>query len=117
MERPRSARGRLRPASVQSRADASDGSAFGTLDLGLPLARTLGGREPGVAYDRHFLDPRAHAAVILSGAKIPGDRGYVFTGRSPPLLATQGTADTINPPQFTYAFFRAARRPRFALVA
>ena len=34
---------------------------------------------------------------------------------SPPLLATQGTADTVNLPSETNAFFQAARRPKYLL--
>jgi fermentation-respiration switch protein FrsA (DUF1100 family) len=67
------------------------------------------------AYDRLFLDRRVRAAVILSGAEIPGVGGFDFPAPSPPLLATQGTADTINRPQFTYAFFNIAPRPKFLL--
>ncbi len=68
-----------------------------------------------VAYDRHFLDRRVRAAVILSGAEIPGVGGFDFPAPSPPLLATQGTADTINPPSFTYAFFDIAPPPKYLL--
>ena len=68
-----------------------------------------------VAYDRHYLDRRVHAAVILSGAEIPGVGGFTFPAPSPPLLAAQGTADTTNQPRFTYAFFDAAPRPKFLL--
>jgi dienelactone hydrolase len=67
-----------------------------------------------VAYDRRFRDRRVRAAVILSGAEIPG-AGLHFAPSSPPLLATQGTADKINPPRFTYAFFDVAPRPKFLL--
>jgi fermentation-respiration switch protein FrsA (DUF1100 family) len=69
-----------------------------------------------VAYDRHFRDPRVGAAVILSGAKIPGEGPLRFPRPSPPLLATQGTADAINPPSFTHAFFDAAPRPKYLLT-
>jgi dienelactone hydrolase len=68
-----------------------------------------------VAYDRHFLDRRVRAAVIMSGAEIPGVGGFDFPAPSPPLLATQGTADTTNQPRFTYAFFDVAPRPKFLL--
>lgn len=68
-----------------------------------------------VAYDDQFLDRRVRAAVILSGAKIPGVGGFDFPAPSPPLLATQGTADTINPPSFTHAFFDVAPRPKYLL--
>jgi fermentation-respiration switch protein FrsA (DUF1100 family) len=69
-----------------------------------------------VAYDRLFLDRRVDAAVILSGAEIPGVGGFTFPAPSPPLLASQGTADTINRPSFTYAFFNLAPPPKFLLT-
>jgi hypothetical protein len=68
-----------------------------------------------VAYGRRFLDRRVRAALIMSGAEIPGVGGYDFRGLSLPLLATQGTADTSNEPKFTYAYFHAAPRPKFLL--
>lgn len=68
------------------------------------------------AYDSHFRDRRIRAAVILSGAEIPGVGGYDFEAPSPPLLATQGTADTINPPSLTDTFFGAAPAPKFLLA-
>lgn len=67
------------------------------------------------AYDRLFIDRRIDAAMILSGAEIPGVGGFDFPAPSPPLLATQGTADTINPPRFTDAFFRIAPPPKYLL--
>ena len=67
------------------------------------------------AYNRYYRDRRITAAVILSGAEIPGVGGYTFPPRSPPLLATQGTADTINTPAETDLFFKGARRPKYLL--
>jgi len=69
-----------------------------------------------VAYDRYFRDPRVRAAMILSGAKIPGVGGFTFPAPSPPLLAAQGTADTVNPPGFTHAFYDAAPAPKYLLL-
>jgi dienelactone hydrolase len=69
-----------------------------------------------VSYDRAFRDPRVRATVILSGAQIPGINQLTFPSTGPPLLATQGTADTINPPALTDAFFALARRPKFLLA-
>ena len=69
-----------------------------------------------VAYDEQFVDHRVRAAVILSGAKLPGVGGFTFPAPSPPLLATQGTADTINPPVFTHQFFDAAPAPKYLLT-
>jgi hypothetical protein len=68
------------------------------------------------AYDRYYVDRRIRAAVILSGAEIPGVPGWTFPSGSPPLLATQGTADAINRPFFTYQFFGLAPRPKFLLT-
>jgi predicted dienelactone hydrolase len=66
-----------------------------------------------VAFDRRFRDRRARAAIVLSGAALPGMGPFPHGG--PPLLAVQGTADPINAPATTAAFFRRARRPKFLL--
>ena len=68
-----------------------------------------------VSYDGHFRDSRIRAAVILSGSQIPGTRAFRFPPGGPPLLAVQGTADTINPPSLTHAFYDPAPRPKFLL--
>ncbi len=68
-----------------------------------------------VAYNATFRDPRVKAAVILSGAEIPGVGGFTFPPGGPPLLATQGTADTVNLPSATNAFFAVARPPKYLL--
>ena len=39
----------------------------------------------------------------------------MFPSPSPPLLATQGTADTINPPSFTTNFYDIAPAPKYLL--
>ncbi len=67
------------------------------------------------AYDRHVADRRIRAAVILSGALIPGLGGYALAGAGPPVLAVQGTADTTNVPASTYTFFDPVRQPKFLL--
>jgi predicted dienelactone hydrolase len=68
------------------------------------------------AYDRDYRDPRIGAAIILSGATIPGSGRLVFPPHSPPLLATQGSADTLNRPRDTRAFFDVAAHPKFLLT-
>jgi dienelactone hydrolase len=68
-----------------------------------------------VAYDFGYKDPRVRAAVILSGAKLPGADGFAFSPQSPPLLAVQGTADDINPQHFTLEFYDAAPPPKYLL--
>jgi len=67
------------------------------------------------AYDAPFRDPRIDAAIILSGAQLPGV-AFTFPHRAAPLLATQGTADPINPPSNTYALYDAAPGPKFLLT-
>jgi dienelactone hydrolase len=67
------------------------------------------------AYDPRFRDKRVGAAVILSGAEIPSEGSFAFPAGGPPLLATQGTADTVNTPGETEAFFLAAQRPKYLL--
>jgi predicted dienelactone hydrolase len=64
-----------------------------------------------VALDTGFRDPRIRAAVVLSGAQLAGARMAAVK----PLLAVQGTADPINPPDDTRAFFALAGRPKFLL--
>ena len=66
------------------------------------------------AYAARGRDPRVRAAVILSGSEIPG-LPLAFERGSPPLLATQGTADTVNPPVLTSAFYDRALRPKYLL--
>lgn len=67
------------------------------------------------AYYPQYADRRVVAAVILSGAKI-GPGGFRFPDHSPPLLATQGSADQINPPRQTAAFFDVAPSPKYLLT-
>jgi len=67
-----------------------------------------------VTYDPAYYDSRIRAAVLLSGAQTPSG-GITFRRPSAALLATQGTADTVNPPSITDAFFQIAPRPKFLL--
>jgi dienelactone hydrolase len=107
---------------VISRMLAASGAGSGPL-AGLidPKQIAVTGQSDGgdtalaIAYDRRFRDPRVSAAVILSGAEIPEVGSFTFPPGSPPLLATQGTADTVNPPSATNAFFDAAQRPKYLL--
>ena len=65
------------------------------------------------AYDRRYLDRRVDAAVILSGAAFAGFSRPAAGG--PPLLAVQGTADPLNAPSTTVAYYSLMRRPKFLL--
>jgi dienelactone hydrolase len=66
-------------------------------------------------YDARYRDPRIDAAVILSGARLPG-QAFRFSKPDVPLFAAQGTADRINPPRYTDEFYEAASRPKFLLT-
>jgi fermentation-respiration switch protein FrsA (DUF1100 family) len=97
---------------------ASAGPLRGLLD---PARIAVSGQSDGgdtalaLAYDSRLRDPRVGAAVILSGAELPGLGGFDFPAGTPPLLATQGTADTVNPPTLTSEFFASARPPKYLL--
>jgi len=99
-------------------SSASSGPFAGLID---PSRIAVAGHSDGgdtalaVAYDRNYRDPRVSAAVIMSGAEMPGVGGFAFPRGSPPLLAIQGTADTVNPPGSTHAFFDVAQRPKYLL--
>ncbi len=68
-----------------------------------------------VAYERSYRDPRIAACIVLSGARLPGEP--LLLGRHhPPLLAVQGTADSINPPPLTDELFNDVTRPKFMLL-
>jgi dienelactone hydrolase len=71
-----------------------------------------------VAYDEHegIRDPEVKAAIILSGAEMPALSAFAFPAGGPPLLATQGSADPINRPAETAAYFAAASRPKYLLT-
>lgn len=67
-----------------------------------------------VGYAHCCHDAHVRAVVVLSGAEGPFS-GFEFSPGEPPLLATQGTADPINRPEETSAFFEAARPPKYLL--
>jgi predicted dienelactone hydrolase len=66
-----------------------------------------------VGYDTRFRDPRIRADIVMSGARL-GGMGP-FPRRGPPLLALQGTADTVNAPASTAAYFGSAPRPKYLI--
>lgn len=69
------------------------------------------------AYDPSFADARIRAAIILSGAELSIiDDTIPFPSQGPPLLATQGSRDTINEPAATHRYFGLAPRPKFLLT-
>jgi dienelactone hydrolase len=103
---------------VLAAGNASSGPLNGLLDqrqIAVAGQSDGGDSALAVAYDPRFRDPRVGAAMILSGAEIPGIGGFQIAPGGPPLLATQGTADTINPPSSTSAFYNSAPAPKYLL--
>ncbi len=66
-----------------------------------------------VAADSCCRDPAVKAAVILSGAELQAFGGSYYTGGGVPLLAVQGSADTINAPSCSDELYDQAPRPKF----
>jgi dienelactone hydrolase len=105
---------------VMSRLLELNARPGGVLDGKIDSARiAVAGHSDGavtalaVAYDRRFRDHRVRAAIVLSGAELSGMGSFPLKG--PPLLAVQGTADPINAPATTAAYFEQAHRPKFLL--
>jgi dienelactone hydrolase len=106
-------------AKLLAMSAAGGGPLSGLID---PHQVAVAGQSDGgdtalaVAYDPPYRDPLVRAAVILSGAEIPMLPSYTIAPGGPPLLATQGTADDINPPAATYQFYDPAPPPKFLLL-
>lgn len=60
-----------------------------------------------VAANTCCTDRRVAAVAVLSGAEWPPMPGRYFTRRPVPMLFTQGSADTINPPGCSVVMYRA----------
>lgn len=106
---------------VISRLLAASASAASPLHDRVDAARiAVAGQSDGAmtafatAYERPWRDPRARAAVILSGAEL--GRRISLEPHAAPLLAVQGTADRINEPIHSLRLYRAVARPRFLLL-
>jgi dienelactone hydrolase len=68
-----------------------------------------------VGYDSRFRSARVSAAVVFAGADLPGIEPRHFRA-GPPLLAVQGTADPINHPRDTEAYFSRVGQPKLLLT-
>ena len=104
-------------ARLVAASKAGKGPLRGLIDANrIAVAGHSDGAETALltAYDPAHRETRIRAAVLLSGAQIPPG-GITIRQPSAALLATQGTADTVNPPSITDAFFRLAPRPKFLL--
>lgn len=61
-------------------------------------------------------DGAVRAAIILSGAELGSFGGAYYSRGSVPLLVTQGSADTINPPACSAQLYDPAPQPKYYLV-
>ncbi|HWC39664.1 MAG TPA: hypothetical protein VG476_14095 [Acidimicrobiales bacterium] len=105
--------------SLTATASNPSDSLHGLIDPGeIALAGQSDGGNTTVAtsFNTAYQDHRVKAAVVLSGARYGYPGGTWFPAGSPPLLATQGTADTINPPPLTNDFFSADPQPNKYLL-
>jgi predicted dienelactone hydrolase len=60
-------------------------------------------------------DTRLKAVAVLSGAEWPPMPGQYFPGTAPPILFTQGDADTVNPPGASQQLYLADQGTRYYL--
>jgi dienelactone hydrolase len=103
---------------VVSRLLVQRGAPLGGLIDGSRVA--LGGHSDGVdtalgvAYAKRR-DRRVRAALGFSGAEISAFTGFSGSPPGVPLLAVQGTADSVNSPSSTYSYFADAPRPKYLL--
>lgn len=69
-----------------------------------------------VAYLPRYRSRRVDAAIILAGASLPGSPTVFSPRPGPPLLAVQGSADPINLPTETAAYYRRVGGSKFLLT-
>jgi dienelactone hydrolase len=68
-----------------------------------------------VAVNSCCRDPAVRAAIILSGAELASFGGTYYSASSVPLLVTQGSEDTINPPACSAQLYDSAPQPKYYL--
>jgi fermentation-respiration switch protein FrsA (DUF1100 family) len=105
-------------SAMQGLSEATVGPFAGLLSPN--LVAVAGQSDGGDTALAAAFEPAAHyqpinAAVILSGAEDPFVAPFQPQAGTP-LLATQGTSDTINPPESTSRFFRLASPPKYLLL-
>jgi hypothetical protein len=91
---------------------------FGLID---PNRVAVAGQSDGantalaVADDTCCRDSRVKSALVFAGQEMNINGGSYYPPGAPPLLAAQGTADVINPPDYTYQLFGGAPQPKYLL--
>jgi dienelactone hydrolase len=107
-------------SQMQAASSASTGPLSGLVageDVAVAGHSDGGDTALTVAYDEYegIRDQGVKAAVILSGAEMRALPPIAFPADGPPLLAVQGTADRVNQPGETAAYFQAAKPPKYLL--
>lgn len=87
-----------------------------TADVGVAGQSDGGDTSLAFAYNSCCRDPAVKAAAILSGAEFSPFGGEFFGAPAVPLLVTQGTADTVNPPSASTQIFDAAPSPKYLVL-
>ncbi|MBV9445966.1 MAG: hypothetical protein JO345_08745 [Streptosporangiaceae bacterium] len=87
--------------SLSGLLDSSKVAAAGQSDGGDTVA--------ALAASTCCTDHRLKAVAVLSGAEWPAMPGRYFAHAAPPMLFTQGSADTVNPPWTSQQLYRADR--------
>ncbi len=90
-------------------------AAVNTGEIGLVGHSDGGDVSLTVAENSAYQDPRVKAVAVLSGAELASFGGTYFGGATVPLLAVQGSADTINPPGCSVQFYTQAPEPKYYL--
>lgn len=110
----------IKAALANLNAIASNGgsSLYGMLDLS---SVALAGQSDGgdtvlaAAYNSCCVIPGIKALAVLSGAEFPPYGGSYFSTPPLPLLVTQGSADTVNPPADSQQIFAQAPPTKYYL--
>jgi dienelactone hydrolase len=100
------------------RSTAASGPLSGLIDpseIGVAGHSDGGETAMAAAYDTCCRDRRIDAAIVMAGAQLPVAGGRYLRAFGPPLLAIQGTVDTINPPSRTSVLYDAAPSPKYLL--
>jgi predicted dienelactone hydrolase len=105
-------------ASLERLARNPASRLHGVLD---PTRVAIAGQSDGgdvtlaVAANSCCRDSAVRAAIILSGAELASFGGTYYGSGSVPLLVTQGSEDTINPPACSAQLYDLAPQPKYYL--
>jgi dienelactone hydrolase len=91
----------------QSKQHGLFGGLLSAQEIGVAGQSDGGDTVAALAANTCCMDHRLKAAAVLSGAEWPAMGGQYFPAGTPPMLFTQGNADTVNPPSASVLLYRA----------